>query len=195
MKAMSVLYQELKFIPVNESKIPPFHPYLEELKHWCRIFKEQNFIAPPGSLAGNLSFRCVPGENPFVITSKNAVFKNNMNKNDFVEVSDCNFYKNEVRYLGNKLPSSETLLHFLIYRNYPKINAVFYGHSAKVVENAIMLRIPHIKYEVPYESTEIIETVLGILENHKFIIIKNNGFLALGETIEKAGNICLQFNL
>ncbi len=195
MKAMVESFQELKFIPLNESKVPPFHPYIDELKHWCRIFKEQNLIPPPGGLQGNLSFRCVSGQNSFIITSEKAVFNNNMKNSDFVEVSDCNFYKNEVKYTGKKPPSSETLLHFLIYRNYPKINAVFYGHSARVVEKAVMLRIPHIKYEVPFESDEIIDNVLEILENNRFILIKNNGFLALGETLEKAGNICLQFCL
>ena len=93
---------------------------------------------------------------------------------------------------GLKEPSSESILHYAIYRNRPDVNAIFHGHSALILANADTLNIPSTSREQPFGSIELVDSVLEILGTGSFLIMKNHGFLSLGPTMEDAGNTVLR---
>ena len=56
------------------------------------------------------------------------------------------------------------------------------------------MKLPVTKKEQAYGSIELIEEVEKILQNQFYLVLKNRGFLSLGETMERAGNLALQIH-
>lgn len=185
-------YRGIKFIPVFISKKIPNNPKIRDLKRWCKIFHQYN-LAPPylGGSAGNLSFRLNPGKNVFVITGSRIGLKDQLGDECFVTVQGVDMEKGIVYTEGEREPSSESMLHFAIYSSRPKINAIFHGHSQEILSKAESLGIPHTLREEPYGTLALVHSVLEILQDIPFLIMKNHGFIAMGETMESAGELTL----
>ena len=67
---------------------------------------------------------------------------------------------------------------------YIKIDQIFHGHSHELLNSDIIST----EQEKPYGTKELVKEVLKVLDDNKVIIIKNHGFLSLGNTMNKAGN-------
>ena len=188
---MSSQYIGTKFRTVFKHKITIKNNNISTLLKWCNKFAELG-LSPKliGGFGGNLSFRTAKG---FIITASGLNLKN-LSENDFVEVIEADILSKKVEVNGTKLPSSESLLHYYVYSQRPEINAVFHGHDEKVLQKCKQLKLPITKYEQPYGSVELIEEVGKILQNYFYLVLKNHGFLSLGETMEKAGNLALQIH-
>jgi len=171
------------------SDIVPDDPGIKELKHWCREF-EKNGLMPchAGGSFGNLSFRT--GEDEFIITASG--FKDPSSKDSFVAVSSVDPEKKMVYGRGKKQPSSESMLHYMIYRKRKDINAVFHGHCEKILKNAYKIDAPSTLKEEPYGTIELAQSVLDVLGKNNFLIIKDHGFISLGESMDKAGELALK---
>jgi len=167
---------------------------LELLKKWCNIFSEKNF-APPynGGSSGNLSFRPKLNYCNFTITASHTALNNSMDNNDFSEVINCRIEENIVQAIGNKAPSSEALMHYLIYKNRKDVNAIFHGHSSEIMEIAKKKGFPETKLELPYGTIELAKDIVNTLKNYNFVVIKNHGFISVGKTQEDAGKQVLNF--
>jgi len=50
------------------------------------------------------------------------------------------FKEKEVHVQGLTLPSSETFLHWFIYKKRKDVKAIFHGHNKKILEKATKLR-------------------------------------------------------
>lgn len=161
---------------------------LNELKYWCKIFHKYN-LAPvhKGCSYGNLSFRA--RGNQFIITASQLPMKDNLTDDCFVLVSSL---KNGIVYAhGTKKPSSESMLHYAIYRKRKDVNAIFHGHS----KNMLSLKIlPETKREEPYGTMKLVRAVLEVLDNNNFLIMKNHGFLSLGKNMREAGKLALKMH-
>lgn len=166
---------------------------LADLRNWGKIFYEKN-LAPivNGVSCGNLSFRKRPGQLEFVITGSQLGFNKELGDGAFVEVLDCDFSKKNVSVIGQIEPSSESMLHFAIYKRRSKVNCIFHGHSPEILSKSNLLELPTTKMVAPYGSIELAESVLEILEDNNFIILKDHGFIALGESIAAAGELTLK---
>ena len=186
---MAEIYQGIKFNYKSNGETISKSGLLSDLKKWCRIFHEEN-LAPsyPGGSSGNLSFRIKNGEIGFIITASHTALKENMSDNDFTEVISYNKSKNTITGKGKREPSSEAVMHFLIYKNRPDINTVLHGHSPDIINHADSLNIPTTEKELPYGTYEIAENALKLIKKSDFIILKNHGFISLGKTVEEAGN-------
>jgi L-fuculose-phosphate aldolase len=163
---------------------------LEELKYWCRVFHEKG-LAPPyeGGSYGNLSFRVSEKDESFVITASQSSL--GLTEDDrFVTVPKVDLEKEIVYSMGKRMPSSESMLHYAVYRQRPDVMAVFHGHSSDISRKAC---VPVSAREEPYGSIELVQSVLEVLDGNHFIQMKNHGFLALGETIEEAGKSAVYF--
>jgi len=101
-------------------------------------------------------------------------------------VKDCDFKKKIVHAAGTREPSSESMLHYSIYRERNDVNAIFHGHSESILLIAQKLNIQQTLKEEPYGSIELVRSVLDILNQNNFIVMKNHGFLSLGKNMNEA---------
>ncbi|HEY4528013.1 MAG TPA: class II aldolase/adducin family protein [Candidatus Paceibacterota bacterium] len=182
-----------KFKTVFLKKSAPADPRLETLKFWCRVFHESG-LAPSYGLGshGNLSFRLKPGENKFIITASAIRLKNKMTRRCFFKVTRVDIKKNSVRGVGVRRPSSESFLHYAIYKKRKDVNTIFHGHCPRILKLARRLGIPETPTEEPYGTPALAEGVRRILDDQKFLIMKNHGFISLGRDFKEAGRRALK---
>ena len=172
---------------------PPVDPAIKELEDWCRRFHEQGLTPSfEGSSLGNLSFRPEKGKSSFIITASQLEMKDNLTADAFVRIHTCDSDRGIVRASGTRKPSSESMLHFEIYKARSDINAIFHGHCAPILERAEEMNLAVTRREEPFGSAALVRRVLEILEDHTFIVMKNHGFLALGVDMESAGRLALR---
>jgi len=191
---MSEKYQGVKFnfALVNIKKLDDYR--ITKLKKWCEVFDKEN-LAPAyfGGSFGNLSFRLEKGKNIFIITGTQVGLKSKLDNEKFVKVLDCNLYTKEIFAEGTIKPSSESMLHYAIYKTRPDVNAIFHGHSADILNSVVKLNFTETLNEEPYGSIELVNSVLEILNDKtKFFIIKNHGFFAIESDMDRAGNLSIE---
>jgi len=73
---------------------------------------------------GNVSKRHSAG---FIITGTQLPSKQNLKPEDFVHIEKC--IDGEAHFHGNKLPSSECLMHWHLYENFPETQAIVHVHE------------------------------------------------------------------
>ncbi len=188
MKNKKNIYQGIKFnVEINRKEINHYH--LKELNSYCKIF-HKNSLAPSysGGSYGNLSFRKKKFKNEFIITPSNSCLGNLENK-DFVEITNFNLEKKKIFCDGLRKPSSETILHYFIYKKRPEINAIFHGHSKKILDFSEKKNIISTKNEIPYGTIELVDATLKILEDNYFFILKNHGFFSIGKSMKESWRI------
>ncbi|MEA3475157.1 MAG: class II aldolase/adducin family protein [Candidatus Cloacimonadota bacterium] len=184
-------YSGAKFQVIFQKKIIIDNPKICELKKWGKKLSDLGFIqhykneTEPERLssAGNLSFRC---DNGFIITASYSDLAN-LRDTDFVEVSKANLHQKKIYVNGFREPSSETMLHYAIYQKRNDINAIFHGHGQKLLRNYEKLGLKSTKYFAPYGSMQLVNSVIEVLGNENFLIMKYHGFLSLGDTTNNAG--------
>jgi len=179
----------IRFNSIFVSDQSPRDPRIEELKEWCGEF-QKNKLTPEveGNYTGNLSFRSQEG---FVITASGLKSKENLTDKCFVYVKDYEEQSNTFYVEGKKQPSSESIMHHLIYKTCEDINAVFHGHNNVIVKNADELKVPVTKKEYESGTIELAKEVLKVLGDNKVIVLKNHGFVSLGTTMKEAGELAL----
>ena len=176
---------KIRFNTVFLSDRIPSETKIVELKKWSKIFQKSGLTPEiQGNYTGNLSFRSKKG---FVITASGLKNKQNLFDNCFVYVKAYLEKSNTFFVEGKNLPSSESIMHHLIYEKCEKINAVFHGHNEIIVTNATKLKLPTTEKEYKSGTIELAKEVLKVLENNKIIILKNHGFVTLGTTMKEAG--------
>ena len=179
----------IRFNSIFVSDQAPRDPRIEELNEWCGEF-EKNKLTPEveGNYTGNLSFRSKEG---FVITASGLKSKENLKDNCFVYVKDYEEQSNTFYVEGKTQPSSETIMHSLIYRNHEEVNAVFHGHNDTIVANDKKMGLTVTEKEYESGTVELAKEVLKALGNNKLIVLKNHGFVSLGRTMKEAGELAL----
>ena len=191
---MAEIYTGIKFNYRSKGKTIIKSELLSELKNRCAFFNEKNLAPPyPGGSSGNLSFRIKTGSINFIITASHTALRENMPDSDFTEILSYDENKNLITGKGTKEPSSESIMHYIIYKNKPDINAVFHGHSPEIMKFADQLKIPVTKKEFEYGTGKLAKEALKLLTKHNFIILKNHGFISLGKTVQEAGNLTIKF--
>ncbi len=185
-------YQGVKFKTELIGKEIPQDSRLKKLKYWCKQFSSQG-LAPTynGGSCGNLSFRLQEGEQQFIITASGIDLGDELSDDCFVKVENCDLKKGTVYASGAREPSSESILHFAIYQQRKDVQAIFHGHSKKILEQAEELGIAETTREEDYGTIELVQRVLEILNDKAFLIMKNHGFISLGRTMKEAGS-CLK---
>lgn len=185
-------YSGVKFTTVFNKKEIPENPELETLKKWCAVFHEKALAPPyPGGSYGNLSFRTQ--NNTFIITGTCIGLKDTLDNSCFAEVLDCDPLHKKVFVNGMRAPSSESFMHFTIYKNRPDVRAIFHGHNRLITQNATILGIPETQEKTSYGSLELAESVLKILDKNNFIVIKKHGFVSMAAGMQQAGEETLRW--
>ena len=174
------------------SKNPPRDERTGQLLYWCQRFDKLG-LAPKS--AGNLSFRTKQG---FIITATGVELRA-AEKANLVEVLKVEIQEVQILVYakGRVVPSKESVLHSEIYNLRPEINAVFHTHDQLVVELADELKLPCTEGEQPrgsYELVKEVERMLCLMEDVRYLVLRNHGVIAMGETMAEAGRLAENMN-
>jgi L-fuculose-phosphate aldolase len=145
--------------------------------------------------AGNLSFRT---KNGFIITGA-GIDLNNLSPESLVEVVGIETETARIILLarGRVVPSRESLMHTAIYALKPGISAIFHTHDQSVLTHAEELKLPVTAQYQPAGSQELAQEVTNLLSSSQdinYIVLRNHGIIALGETLEAAGKLAESMN-
>ena len=184
--------KRVKFKTIFLSNEAPNEKEIGELKYWCNQFHKNN-LAPhsKGGSLGNLSFRIEDG---FVITASGLKLKENLDNTSFVGITNYDIHKNVFYVDGVREPSSESIMHFLIYNTRNDVNAVFHGHDEIILKNTEKLKLVVTKNEQDPGTIDLANEILDVLNDNNFIVIKNHGFVSLGRTMKEAGELALRIH-
>ncbi|MCH7613790.1 MAG: class II aldolase/adducin family protein [Candidatus Marinimicrobia bacterium] len=178
---MPEVYIGTKFETVFSNSDIPKYGECGRIRFWGKKFAEMG-MSPLGP-EGNLSFRTDDG---FIVTAT-ASHISNLQENDFIEVIQVNIKENTIHVKGCKEPSSESFMHYAIYQQRPDINVIFHTHDYVVMDNQFELKIPETAKEQKYGTMDLVNEVLKVSKEHEYFIIKNHGIIALGRSINEAG--------
>lgn len=148
---------------------------------YCKILDSEGLT--PGT-TGNVSVRV---DNSILITAGGKDL-GKLEETDIVKVIDYNEGKNIVTVAGDKEPSSETRMHWLIYRQYPEINAVIHVHNIHLLDKEKIKKSNLLitKREYPYGKKEQAREVTELLKKSNYVIIKNHGSVIVGKDLKEA---------
>lgn len=173
----------------------PSDERIRELCDWCTRFNEEGLtpkLNRTGRSLGNLSFRLELGDLAFVITGSALASKDTLDASDLVTVHNWDQARKTVLASGVRDPSSESMMHYEIYRQRPDVNAIFHGHDPELTSHGPRAGLPQTEVARPPRTLESTREVLKILAQENFLIIKEHGFLSLGKDMEAAGRLALR---
>jgi len=131
---------------------------------------------------GNMSVRTADG---LVITTSGANL-GSIEETEIAHVQRCSVEDGVVAYVGSSLPSSETFLHFLVYRSRPEAGAIVHAHDPATSA----LEDHHVKEtarEEPYGTLELARMACETFSKEEHIIVlKNHGYVAIGDSLTQA---------
>jgi L-fuculose-phosphate aldolase len=180
---------KIRFNIIFVSAEVPSDARIDELKDWCERFQKGGLTPEfEGNYTGNLSFRCREG---LVITASGLKSKQNLSNDCFVYVKNYDEHSNTVYVEGSRQPSSEAVMHYLIYETHKEVNAVFHGHNKAIVMNAEKLGFPVTEREHEPGTIALAKEALKSLDNKNLVVLKNHGFVSVGRTMKEAGELAL----
>jgi ribulose-5-phosphate 4-epimerase/fuculose-1-phosphate aldolase len=186
-------YQGVKFQYHPIKTTFTYDDRLTLLNRWAYLFAQLG-LAPVHTRGayGNHSYRT--GPTSFVITKSAMTPAETLQPADFCHV--VGFEEPTATFIteGSAPPSSECFLHNALYRALPKINAILHGHCSLLNIHAGDLNIPVTKKFYDYGTPELADSALALLTpDTSFFILKDHGFVALGEDIDSAGKVTLRY--
>jgi ribulose-5-phosphate 4-epimerase/fuculose-1-phosphate aldolase len=184
-------YKGIKFTTRRVADSFEPYPFMEELNAWVYVLGELG-LAPvhPEGAYGNHS--CRLSSTSFLITCSGMVPSRALLQENYCELS---YQEEEEIFLvkGQREPSSESFLHFLIYRNFGDVNSIMHGHSRLMNAFSRQLGFAETEKEFPYGTKELAYAAMQVLRlQTPFILMKNHGFVATGATIGQTAETVLQ---
>jgi L-fuculose-phosphate aldolase len=139
--------------------------------------------------AGNISAKI---KNAFIITAAGSEL-NSLDSNDFAKVTACDLKHRVVIAEGKKDPSSESIMHHLIYKTHPNVTAVVHVHSGAFLNESKIMNSGFLSTNtfIEYGTLELAYNVVKNLGKENFIIIKGHGAIALGSSVKEATDLMI----
>lgn len=186
-------YQGVKFRFQRTAATFHYDRQLTELNRWAYLFSQLGLTPLHATGAyGNQSYRT--GHESFIITRSGMVPAERLLPDNFCQVTSLDESSATFRTAGSATPSSESLLHHALYRASPAVNAILHGHSALLNDHAAELEIPVTRTFQPYGTPELARSAVELSAGgSRFFILKDHGFVALGENIAGAGRLTLDY--
>jgi L-fuculose-phosphate aldolase len=126
--------------------------------------------------SGNMSFRQPEG---FVITRAGSEL-GSLTAGDFVLVKQVNLQGKKVFAAGKSDPSSEAMMHFLIYEARRDVSVILHAHALRLKDAVATPKA------YPYGTFEFAQSAVEVLKDHDLVILKDHGFVSVGKTVEEA---------
>lgn len=140
--------------------------------------------------AGNISVRC---RNGFIISSSGSNL-GGFEQNELVFVERCDVKTEEVFYCGTEKPSSEAIMHCLIYNQRPEALAIIHAHDEFATRPELFGGdIEESEREEPYGTIELAQMAIATFEKaERIIVLKNHGYVAIGPDLDKTCNLIIE---
>ncbi len=185
-------YEGVKFRCRREGKHFEFDDRLKQLNRWAYLLSELG-LTPlhQAGASGNLSYRV--DAVTFIITKSGMIPEEDLVSENYSQIIGYDEKTKTILAKGQNEPSSESVLHHLIYQTYPRIQSILHGHSNLFLRYAEALHLPVTSKFHDYGTVELASSVLDVLdEQNSFVLLKNHGFVAVGESIQLAGTLVLE---
>jgi L-ribulose-5-phosphate 4-epimerase len=148
-------------------------------------------VDPNGIGFGNVSVRD-GATNNFYITGSATGGRHELTLADCAKVVACDFERNQVRYEGSAMPSSESLTHAAIYESDATVGAVIHCHDSKLW-TAALNRAPTTSKAAEYGTTEMANEIIQLftrtdVQSREIIVMAGHqgGIVTFGKDLEKA---------
>ena len=187
------IYTGIKFVCTNMGPIFPYDERLTVLNTWAHILAELGLTPIHSAGAyGNQSYRA--GTQSMIITKSGMVPEQNLRVENYVLIEDFDQFSGKFKTWGVGDPSSESILHAAIYTHSPGTGAILHGHSKLLEQFAKQLGIRVTPDFHPYGTAALADSAVQLLtDGDSLIILKNHGFVAVGNDIATAGKLVLTF--
>ena len=130
---------------------------------------------------GNMSVRLEEG---FAITSSGCNL-DRIERNDIVRVDRCDPDHEVVHYTGPRLPSSESILHYMVYRARVESRCVIHAHDPVATSTRLAGLVPETAREEPYGTVALARIAIETFRrNRQIIVLRNHGYVATGDSLE-----------
>jgi ribulose-5-phosphate 4-epimerase/fuculose-1-phosphate aldolase len=187
------IYTGIKFTCVKSGSIFAFDERLAQLNAWVYILAGLGLtpVHQEGAY-GNQSYRT--GDSSLIITRSGMIPEIDLIPENFVFIERFDKQSNTFHTQGINNPSSESILHYSIYREFPDVGAIMHGHSKLLEQYATDLAIPVTPTFQPYGTSGLAESAVELLKRGTgFILLKDHGFVATGKDIDATGNLVLDY--
>lgn len=185
-------YIGIKFNAIQRSKepLPGTSGFYSEFKCVCERLRAKDMTY---ANAGNLSVRY---QNGLIITSTGSNL-GCLEKDELVYVEQCHVSDEKVFYYGPTKPSSETIMHWLIYQQMPDIRAIIHAHDEFATRPELLKgEVEESKREEPYGSVELARMAMTTFDGAKqIIVLKNHGYVAVGHDLDETCDLIEQTHL
>jgi L-fuculose-phosphate aldolase len=185
-------YVGVKFKTVLISRKLPLEAaeYYEMFNRICTRLKNHQMTPANG---GNVSVRFAGG---FIISSSGCNL-GCIEKNELAVVERCDVQGEKVYYSGPQKPSSESMMHWLIYKNRPESEAIIHAHDELATRPELLAgEIEESIREEPYGTIELAHMAIDTFRREVHIIVlKNHGYVAIGTDLDKACDLVVKTHL
>jgi len=154
-------------------------------------------VNPNGIGFGNLSVRDGATKN-FYITGTATGGMPELALANCVKVVACDFGRNQVRYEGSALPSSESLTHAAIYESDATAGAVVHCHNSKLWV-ALLNQTPTTSKTADYGTPEMAYEIMHLFtrtdaQSRKIVVMAGHegGILTFGRDLEEAFDVLMR---
>ena len=187
------IYTGVKFKCLKGGSTFAFDERLAELNAWAFILAELGLTpVHPGGAYGNQSYRSGPSS--LIITKSGMIPERGLVPDNYVHIDGFDKDSGTFFIRGMSNPSSESILHYCIYREFADVGAIMHGHSQLLEQFAVHLEIPVTSTFLPYGTFELAESAVELLQSGAgFILLKNHGFVAIDKDVDSTGNLVLDY--
>ena len=142
---------------------------------------------------GNVSTRYHDG---FVISASGSNL-GCIEKKELVLVEHCDEAAECVRYCGSIKPSSESIMHWLIYQNRPETQAIIHAHDEFATRPELLAgEVEESEREEPYGTIELARMAIATFQRAKrIIVLKDHGYVAIGSDLDKTCDLIIDTHL
>ena len=185
-------YVGVKFQPIQRSG--KLRPEVADLyvvfKRTCDRLKAHDMT--PAN-AGNLSIRFGDG---FFISASGANL-GSIEEKELIFVERCDVKAECVVYHGPMEPSSESIMHWLIYRNRPKAQAIIHAHDECATRPKLPVGVvEESKREEPYGTVELAHMAIATFQRaERIIVLRNHWYMAIGPDLDRTCDLVVDTHL
>ena len=171
-------------IPINgEDSYPAF-------RRTCNRLREHHMTPANG---GNVSMRYHGG---FLISAAGCNL-GCVEQDELILVEHFDVAAETVTYLGAMEPSSESIMHGLIYAERPEAGAVIHAHDEFATRPELVSgELEETEREAPYGTVELARMAIKAFQRaERIIILKNHGYVAIGPDLETTCDLVVNTHL
>jgi L-fuculose-phosphate aldolase len=185
-------YVGVKFQPIQRSD--KLRPEVADLyvvfKRTCDRLKAHDMT--PAN-AGNLSIRFGDG---FFISASGANL-GCIEENELILVERCDVEGECVVYRGPMEPSSESIMHWLIYRNRPEAEAIIHAHGEFATRPELLVGVvEESEREEPYGTVELARMAIATFQRaERIMVLRNHGYVAIGPDLDRTCDLVVDTHL